>query len=491
MGKLFIFAVGGTGSRVIKSLMMLLAAGVEMNATEIIPIIVDPHKGNEDLKRTENLLRNYKNIFKSQKKNRPKGFFNTKVTTLKDLISSSEKLESSFSFSLKDLQNKTFKDYIGYATMNEPNRALASLLFSEKNLATEMDIGFVGNPNIGSVVLNQFKDSQEFTHFASNFEENDRIFIISSIFGGTGAAGFPIILKNIRNAQSNIDNHAFLKNGKIGAITILPYFGIEPGPDNRIKKAEFISKTKAALSYYEKNINDSVNTLYYLGDEKTRDYKHDPGENGQKNDAHFIELAAALSIVDFCEIPDEDLETVEGKPDGPIFKDFGVKRDLDTLTFNALGNDTQMVITKALSQYTLFHLFLKDYLKETVNKGRPFAERKAPKIDGAFLSSSFYKNYLTDFNKGFESWLNELARNRRAFNPFNLQPAKLSEFINDSKTKKGLFGQKDFGNKEFEKELNAAEQGHNFQTIEQKFMEIFFRATERILSKYYDNEYFK
>ena len=34
-------------------------------ALEVIPLIVDPHKANEDLKRTENLLRWYKQIRKS------------------------------------------------------------------------------------------------------------------------------------------------------------------------------------------------------------------------------------------------------------------------------------------------------------------------------------------------------------------------------------------------------------------------------------------
>ena len=65
-----------------------------------------------------------------------------------------------------------------------------------------MDIGFVGNPNIGSTVLNQFRYSDVFQAFAENFGANDRIFIVSSIFGGTGAAGFPILLKNIRGAQA-------------------------------------------------------------------------------------------------------------------------------------------------------------------------------------------------------------------------------------------------------------------------------------------------
>jgi hypothetical protein len=65
MARLFVFAIGGTGSRVLKSLTMLLASGVKPNSErefEIVPIIIDPHKSNEDLKRTERLLGNYQTI---------------------------------------------------------------------------------------------------------------------------------------------------------------------------------------------------------------------------------------------------------------------------------------------------------------------------------------------------------------------------------------------------------------------------------------------
>ena len=41
-GKLYIFGIGGTGSRVIKSLVMLAASGVKIEANAIVPIIVDP-----------------------------------------------------------------------------------------------------------------------------------------------------------------------------------------------------------------------------------------------------------------------------------------------------------------------------------------------------------------------------------------------------------------------------------------------------------------
>ena len=159
---------------------------------------------------------------------------------------------------MQQVANTKFKDYIGFNQLeriDKSNKALADILFSGKSinkggeevdlLETEMDIGFVGNPNIGSVVLNQFKDSDEFREFASNFNANDRIFIISSIFGGTGAAGFPTILKNIRDAMNNpnIDSKGFLQNAKIGAITVLPYFNIKKEDDSPIQKSDFIAKT--------------------------------------------------------------------------------------------------------------------------------------------------------------------------------------------------------------------------------------------------------
>jgi hypothetical protein len=51
-----------------------------------------------------------------------------------------------------------------------PTRHLTGL-FSKQNLDAQMDVGFKGNPNIGSVVLNRFYNSREFRIFAGNFRE--------------------------------------------------------------------------------------------------------------------------------------------------------------------------------------------------------------------------------------------------------------------------------------------------------------------------------
>jgi hypothetical protein len=52
-----------------------------------------------------------------------------------------------------------FRD-INYSTLDTGNQALCSMMFSDYQLNTKMDIGFVGSSNIGSVALNQFKDSE-------------------------------------------------------------------------------------------------------------------------------------------------------------------------------------------------------------------------------------------------------------------------------------------------------------------------------------------
>lgn len=52
MSKIFLFGIGGTGARVLRSLTMMLATGVKLGVDEIIPIIIDPDAANADLTRT-------------------------------------------------------------------------------------------------------------------------------------------------------------------------------------------------------------------------------------------------------------------------------------------------------------------------------------------------------------------------------------------------------------------------------------------------------
>lgn len=493
MAKLFIFGIGGTGSRVIKSLAMLLAAGVKSdNDFEIVPIIIDPHKDNEDLKRTISILTNYERIV--DKVGTDNGFFGTKLTTLQSL-DRNKTLSGTYSFALKEVSNTKFKDYFSYNSLDDENKGLADLLFSGKSINAHgnsidlldipMDIGFVGNPNVGSVVLNQFKDSEEFKDFANNFSEGDRIFIISSIFGGTGASGFPIILKNIRNAVNNpgLAGVGYLQNSSIGALTVMPYFNIEVDENSPIKKSDFIEKTKAALGYYKNNVNPSLNAMYYIGDDFSgKPYENDPGQGGQKNKAHFVEVAGALAIIDFMNTPGSNLETENGKPLNSVFKEYSVKDDQGSLWFKHLHDHSGMVLGKNLTRFTLLNKYLDEQFDSSVDKKNWSID--PPVIDKSFRNSQFFTSNLKGFLTHYKDWLKELELNSRAFKPYSLS-ADLPTLVNGKETKKVMFGLVKFNYDKFDSELNTVVKNSSYASSEQKLINLFFNATSNIVSDKY------
>ena len=315
MPQLFLFCIGGTGARVLKALIFLLAAGTKIKARTIVPIIIDPDVSNGDVQRTIEILKNYQSI-REYLEFKHNLFFSTNIQTLASLEASAKdniadsRIPNTFRWDIDGTKDGLFRQFIGYDTMENINKSLVDLLYSTKNLSAELSVGFKGNPHMGSVVLNQFKDSKEFKFFASRLGDQDRIFIVSSIFGGTGAAGFPLLVKNIREADDSLSNHDRLKNSPLGAITVTPYFGVEPDPAIAIDKNSFIAKTKAALAYYDKNLsgNNSINALYYIGDKVTKDYQPAEGRNAQRNDAHVIELISALAIFDFMEMHETELQ---------------------------------------------------------------------------------------------------------------------------------------------------------------------------------------
>jgi len=451
--------VGGTGSRVMRPLVMQLAAGIlptdesgNPKATEVVPIIVDPHRANEDLKRTENLLRWYKQIrhgLYGDRSDVTKGFFAAKISNLRDVAPNASGLSDTFLFNIEAIESKTFQEFISYNTLDSANQALCSMMFSKYQLDTKMDIGFVGSPNIGSVALNKIKDSEEFKQFSNVFQKNDRVFIVSSIFGGTGAAGYPILVNNIRNAASNtqVNNRGDLANAHIGALTVLPYFNIQQDENSPISRADFISKTKSALFYYHDNLTglkrdgenasaSKINVCYYLGDEvPSTPYFNDPGNNGQRNDAHIIEFIGALSVIDFLNIPDSAMTTEQGKALNPIFKEYGLANDKNAVSLKDLGFPTRNLINRQMIKFHLAYMYITNHLREDIGRGYTLDK---PEITKGFLSTSFFTNVTSNFYVAYLQWLKELKGNQRSFIPFNLETKNLKESITDVEAKTGF-----------------------------------------------------
>lgn len=414
MSKIYVFGIGGTGARVIRSLTMLLASGVKLgeNIDTVIPVIIDQDRSNGDLTRTIALLKTYKSLHDQLKfgRNSKSEFFKTNI----------DDLNTSFRMQVADVADKDFQSYIKYLNLDTRNKALVSLLFSKKNLEARMDVGFKGNPNMGSVVLNNFSTEadNDLGSILESFQSGDKIIIISSIFGGTGAAGFPLLLKTLRQAQSSqLPSAALVANAPIGAITVLPYFGVQHDEDSEINMDSFMSKAKAALSYYRDNLNTDV--LYYISDKLSKNYDNHEGDSAQRNNAHFVEMVAALSIIDFCK---NNVQHDGSKS----FKEFGFNEDKPVVSIRTLADSTRALVGKPLISMFIFEKFYKEHLKNTWENAwaKDFSyadDDNEGKMDSTVMSHDFFVK-LTKFLKDFDNeWLREMANNSRAFKPFNLE----------------------------------------------------------------------
>lgn len=423
MARLFLFGIGGTGARVMKSLTMLLASGIKTGEFEVIPIIIDPHESLPELNNCKTLMKLYGNINKSLYKDVTgieDGFFYTPVNTLASIAPGTGITEG---FGIDGDYGITFGQFLEKNNLPKESKTndFLSLLFSQtENFNKSLSVGFKGNPNVGSIVLNSVKDTQFFKAFETVFGLDDRIFIISSLFGGTGAAGFPLLLKNLRKHSNSM-----IRDSQIGALTVMPYFKLsdpDAGKDVKsdIDSKNFLTKTKSALTYYIKNI-DNLNALYYIADpyQQSKAYKNDEAE--QRNSAHLIELLGALSIVHF---------TANNFTSPQQIFEYGLHNDDTEIHFNNIGDETRELIAGRLTS-----IYLLNILHQSVKKNKHLPFRKTSGFDSRFFNDPFFGNLLENFFQNyFSPWLKELAENERAFNPFNLSvTTDFSDLIKGSK----------------------------------------------------------
>ncbi len=317
--KTYVLAIGGTGARVLRSLTMLMAAGAGVHRSgengnitnEIVPVIIDYDIENGDTKRTQDLLVNYKNIHDAAygKKNSEEDirdyFFGTKMGRIGNPDHSTK-----FEVFLDPVNsNATFADQIGYASINAnngtlPTRYLLESLYdtSDENsnlaeLHLNLKVGFKGCPNIGCIVVRDIRNTYEIEQIL-DLANGNRVMIVGSVFGGTGASGIPVLLNIIKKSGNGA-------NITTGVLAMEPYFEVQKNDKSAISSSTFLSKTKAAFDAYMQGadgnaVNQLADSIYYVGDRlAAKAFNNSEGGESQKNDAHIAELAAAMCVLDF------------------------------------------------------------------------------------------------------------------------------------------------------------------------------------------------
>ena len=198
--------------------------------------------------------------------------------------------------------------------------------YNEEARETDTEKGFYGKPSLGTSIFeymlseadqnnqdnqddqdNILKPVEEFLGRSTN--NRAKVFIIGSIFGGTGAAVFS-------NLAAYMRKHFEKRNEDIlvSGVLLLPYFsfGTRDGDGDGtplINSGDFGTKSYLALSQYAQNKhlmrkavadNGSFDSLYICG----QDPLHVVGEyanggKGQKNHFDLVDLIAADAMVDF------------------------------------------------------------------------------------------------------------------------------------------------------------------------------------------------
>ena len=294
----YAIGIGGTGSKCLESLMHLAAAGMMPDLKEELYVLfVDPDKANGSLERAVKTLECYK-TFSNNPQLAQRHLLQTKIDSVANPIF------SPFDDGDDDKPRlEKFFDYAGLKLADDGAADLFEVLYSKKERTTRLHEGFRGHPSIGAAVMAQtvLGGDEPWKTFRGKVakDPNAKIFLAGSIFGGTGASGFPTIAKLIKSALDGKPIAA-----QIGGALILPYFTfIDADHDNQLRaKAEhFLMNTQAALEYYQRSNKDLVyNAIYLIGDDSQVQLKNfSLGGKAQQNAQHFIELYAALAAIHF------------------------------------------------------------------------------------------------------------------------------------------------------------------------------------------------
>lgn len=454
MSKLFVFGIGGTGSRVIKAMTMLFTAGIKLpnNFNQVVPIIIDPDSSNGDMVATKNMLKRYREIRKAI--GNPQSFYQQEIISVSELNGVLNGGSNPFELGISGTSQNNFGQYISVSTMpHDPNQgaddqSFVKTLYSQDNLNANLSVGFKGNPNMGAVVLSQIVKSQDFLDFCQVFKPGDAIFIINSIFGGTGAAGFPLLLKNLRS-NANIPNYQTINNALIGDITYLPYYTLGQPSDGykTVNPNTFDEKAKVALDYYNTTIitSNQINRIYFVGNQNNQNAQnYSEGGSTQRNDAHFLEMAGAMAVYNFC-------ANLPAAGQNTQVMEYGIKSNDDTkgLIFSDLDVNDEALIAPCLTKYKLFSDYIKFGLERSIKSCRwtrskiaLIPKRKKSELDSDFFSGSEFQTLKT-MNGEFDEWLSEMARNKPSFAPFFSVNANDIMKLRNGKTPKGNISCKD------------------------------------------------
>ena len=294
-----LIGIGGTGAKTIEAVTRLCAAGRGPQALSVI--FLDPDTANGNIERSREAFEAYRTCRTAQN-----GATWGDAGLLRTALSGGEVVTP-----FEDDVAPTLGGWLQYDVLQQQRPEIADLidvLYTDEEKIARLEKGFRGHPSIGSAVMAgqvSFQRTLQFQQLKNEVDqdvgngETATIVLVGSIFGGTGAAGFPTVARMLREEFAAHAGGAV----QLGGVLVLPYFSFaRDGQSDEMaaKSSEFLLSTQAALEFYDQSEYEQLyDRLYILGDSQQSPVgTFALGAGEQRNDPHFIELYAALAALD-------------------------------------------------------------------------------------------------------------------------------------------------------------------------------------------------
>lgn len=301
----FVVAAGGSGAKVVESLVHLCAAGLGPDLLDILLLDVDENNGN--MKRCRETLELYVQLsakaWKAQAAPRDPtasvqnlALFHTKIR----VHSFQKQIEIVARTGLHLVLNR-----------EEGANAALDLLFDESEQSSRCEKGFMARPNLGSLILGKHlgdalkQKGTEACAFKEQFQDalgrNQPLSLVvtGSVFGGTGASLFPVACKCIKSSLGA--NEAAWNQVAATSVFLLPHFHPKNKQGSLVDASRFHADSISTLRHYaDSQALDDYRCVYLVGsdDSKRNILEHVDGAGEQCNPCHLEEFVAACAILD-------------------------------------------------------------------------------------------------------------------------------------------------------------------------------------------------
>lgn len=447
----FVLGIGGTGMRCIESLIHLCAMGM-FNDTDIHLLALDTDKNNGNFGRLKELKEAYVNA---------KGLKAEQRVAHKDTFFSANIKYYEFS---PDYQTQsTFKQVFNYGDTQYNFREqtdLADLVLDQNVEEFNLQHGYRAQTHLGSMMMYQSIVEASKSKLPNGLKDfvsalitgttsgKAKVFILGSVFGGTGASSIPIIPQALSRAAQNINNGAdILKNTYFGSTLLTAYFHFTMPHSSQLSQQKVIAtsgkfalNSQVAMMFYDDDstVKSIYQRFYMMG---TDGLNWNPmkanvntsnmtitGGAAQKNDSHYIELLAACAALDFLNADENILQqNKDNFKTDYLYRAIGDNDKFDFQDF--VGKARQTEFAKKLGGLVAFALFNNgtDDFVENVRTGKDkeitgFEEINQTQVE--YLKKYFRLFFAKKLQGGSleEGWLRQLHRSAGGGDKFLLNP---------------------------------------------------------------------